>query len=207
MSIKIVSDFVDYYDKAMNLDSNIVHERMTNGLLSKGLALDKIRKAGIKTIDVKQVSSQPYDVDRLLVYTDTSIHGKEGKKLLDRHHAEQVYRTYPSSVWYHRENGITLTIINVGSRRIALYYKAVYDIPYVGNLIKSEELDRGICLSLGEPVYSIDYIIVNGEWVAVDYNNIVKLSDFGIQGMLSASEACNEIRDAIIGINKVKEIM
>ena len=43
------------------------------------------------------------------------------------------------------------------------------------------------------PIYSIDYEIINSEYIAVDFMNIVKLNDIGVNYFMKPEEVIGEI--------------
>ena len=97
MSIRIESNFIDYYDHLQDTSSMKIYHRNDNMQLDRGRIFITLNKMGIRCLELKQVSYQPYTVENVVVYTDTKAHHSEGKKIMDISSALCSYQTYPSA--------------------------------------------------------------------------------------------------------------
>lgn len=203
MSIRIESNFIDYYDHLQDTSSMKIYHRNDNMQLDRGRIFITLNKMGIKCLELKQVSYQPYTVENVVVYTDTKAHHSEGKKIMDISSALCSYQTYPSAEWFTRQDGITLKILSIGKRRFSMYFRNNDEMSAEkGVLIDIKEIPGGYNDFLKVPIYSIDYIAHDNEWIATDLNLIERLSDYGLRSLIDSHEVIKEIETAIDYYNR-----
>lgn len=201
--MRIESDFNDYYDFLQNRESNIVYDRNSDKQLDRGRALLKLREMGVKTLELCQVNHHPYTVENVVVYTDTKAHHGLGKKVMDISSALCSYQTYPSAEWFIRQNGITLKILTIGKRKFSLYFRNADPMSIdKGFLIDLKEIPGGYDKSIGVPIFSIDYIAHNNEWIATDLNTVERLADYGISSLIKPQDIITEIKGALNYYNR-----
>ena len=103
--------------------------------------------------------------------------------------------------FYEESDGITLKMLQIGSRRFRLMLKNTnLYLLREGSLIDIQEIKSSISYSVGLPLYSIDYIQTREGLLAIDFNYVQRLDTLGIQHYLTAEETYSEIRDALINL-------
>lgn len=205
MGIALKSDFVDYYDSAFeraNIASNMTYNRILCDSMSKGRSLRWLREHGIPTIEAKPVSSIFLNHNKLVIYTDPKKHGGEGKILCSSVEAYNMYGNYLSSGYIEGTNGMTLKLVQVGSRRfrVMLRYKEESLSEY--SIESIDELPRELNYIVGIPIFSIDYIPVNQEVIAVDFNEVQKLGNLGFNKIMPPNQVVDEVIQALVAYTK-----
>ena len=192
--IKIESDFKDCYDDLSNNDSETIYKRYRKGGMPRGKALKYLRSLGIKTIELKQVSQfTPIDGE-IVVYTDPYAHESKGKQILTFDTAIGNYGNYLASLYHKAEGQLTLKYIQVGNRKFNIIFRKNElltlksgDIQYI------EERNPGYHDRINLPIFSIDYIEINGEMVATDFNEVENLTKLSLNDKISNEEIIDQI--------------
>lgn len=201
--IKIVSDFTDYYDYMSDSISTIEYHRNVNNGVQRVAALNKLRQLSIKVIDIMPVSKYLSSDGKIVVYTNPSAHNGNGKKVLTVDEAQLYYPNYSASKYY--ENCTSyIKFIQVGKQRYTLQIKrnSVEDRSteeIVGISRLPDEYNRVV----GIPIFSIDYICVDNQMIATDFNEVEKLSNYGLQEFIKPEEVIKEIKDSLLIYNIV----
>ena len=204
--IQIRSDFTDYYDVLSNPNSNLIYNRFKQNSMSRGEALRFLRKYGIKTLNFGSVRTfNPLETPRLVVYTNQNSHDFLGKRVCTYDEAISQYGNCAASEFI-ESDGRTLKYLQIGSRRFRLLFhnsEAYRGILREGDLIAYEELPRQYNFTLRLPIYSIDYIGKNNDMIAVDFNEVQKLSSIGVQGIITEREVIEEIYASLINYHLI----
>ena len=202
----IKSDFKDYYDKFATEEHGIIYKRMMNDTMQRGSALKYLRKLGVKTLDIKQVSSFSYLDKNLVVYTDPRKHDGLGKKIMSYEEAIANYSNFPASRYLEDSNGYTIKVLQIGKRRFNLTFKKDENEKSLreGILVNIVEMPPAYNLLIGLPIFSIDYIASGCEMIATDFNEVENLKRIDIDRFISGQEICNEIINSLYAYNKVE---
>lgn len=192
--MKIVSDFVDYYDVDWNSNDGIIYERVRKGM-GRGRELKMLKELGIQTIEVKAVSEFDITNTHLVVYTNPLKHDYLGKKIVDYSAARLMYENNLASKFIEEANGITFKYLQVGTRRFRVYMKNDEPLELKkGRVIEIQEIQssRGKQFR-GNPIFSIDYINIGGEMVAIDFNEVQHLGELELERVIKKEEVTEEI--------------
>ena len=200
--IFICSDYTDYYDVLHDNKSDIKYVRKMSNSMQRGKALKYLRELGIKTIETKSVRDAfPY-YDKLVVYTDPKGHNGKGKKIMKSDKAIREYENYLCSPFYETD-GTTIKYLQIGDKRITLqYYKDDTESLEQGTIIDISQSTPEYNMLIGLPIFSIDYININGIMTATDFNEVENLSKIGIDKYFNASEIIDIIQKSLIKYNK-----
>jgi serine/threonine protein kinase len=199
----IKSDFSDFYDELHNEKSNFIYNRFLSECKQRGTALKYLRSIGIKTIDIKPVNTYFSTDGKIVVYTNPKGHNSNGKKIMSVDDAVIQYNNCIASK-YIESNDITVKYLQIGKRRFTLYFKK--DSQYtleLGQLVDISEAPSDYNRLIGLPIFSIDYIAIDNEMVATDFNEVENLQRIGIDKVLGKENVIEEIRGALITYNKI----
>lgn len=199
--IKIVSDFTDYYDYLSDSLSTIEYSRKANNGVQRVAALNKLRQLGIKAIDIMPVNKYISSDGKIVVYTNTSAHDGKGKKVLTVDEAKLYYSNYSASKYYENCKDY-IKFIQIGKQRYTLNINRSSVEDRHSEEIKGitklpDEYNRVV----GIPIFSIDYICIENQMVATDFNEVEKLSNYGIQSFIKPEEVIKEIKDSLLIYN------
>lgn len=202
-SICIKSDFTDYYDILQDKNSILTYNRNLSECKQRGTALKYVRSLGLKTIEVKPVNQYISLDGSILVYTNPKLHNGEGKKIMTVDEAMQSYSNCIASKFYDNVSNV-VKFLQIGKRRFTLYFKkdSPYDLSH-GKLVDIRESLSEYNRLIGLPILSIDYIEINGEMVATDFNEVENLKNLGIDEFIRPEDIIKEIKDSLIVYNKV----
>ncbi|MBO5388339.1 MAG: hypothetical protein J6A59_09395 [Lachnospiraceae bacterium] len=201
--LHIKSDFNDYYDVLNSESCSITYNRYLRESKQRGTALKYLRNIGIKTLEIKQVSSFFRDDSPIVVYTDPIAHHGNGKKIMSVDEAQLLYSNYMASKYYQSDHNITLKFLQIGKRRFTLYFKKEEPISLnMGKLIDLRESTPEYNRLIGIPIFSIDYISNGNHMIATDFNEVEDLKALGVDKWLSADTVVTEIIDALAIYNK-----
>lgn len=202
-SICIKSDFTDYYDNLQDSNSILTYNRYLSECKQRGTALKYVRSLGLKTLEIKPVNKYISLDGNILVYTNPKLHNGEGKKIMTVDEAIQSYNNCIASKFYENATN-TVKFLQIGKRRFTLYFEK--DNPFDlsnGKLVDIRESISEYNRLIGLPILSIDYIDVNGEMIATDFNEVENLEKLGLQEFLRPEDIIKEIKDSLIVYNKV----
>lgn len=202
-SICIKSDFTDYYDIIQDKNSVLTYNRYLSECKQRGTALKYVRSLGLKTLELKPVNQYISLDGKILVYTNPRLHNGEGKKIMTVDEALRSYNNCIASKFYEDTTNV-VKFLQIGKRRFTLYFKkdTPYDLSH-GNLIDIRESVSEYNRLIGLPILSIDYIEINGEMVATDFNEVENLGKLGMSEFLRPEDIIKEIKESLIVYNKV----
>jgi len=206
----IKSDFTDYYG-TLSEKSGIIYNRKISDCKQRGADLAYLRKLGIKTLELKQVSSFSYFDDKLVVYTDPKKHNGLGKKICTYDEAMSMYSNYLACKYIEKKDGLTIKYLQVGKRRFTLTFKEDMSSTLLtseflkeGRLININEAESAYNRLIGLPIFSIDYISDGVDMIATDFNEVQNLERLGMNRYLKSEEVINEIIEALMVYNKAE---
>lgn len=192
------SDFVDYYDKFIdNFRDGVVYNRYISKSMARGKALCYLNNMGIKTIELKQVVEFSTLDGDIVVYRDIYAHNGKGKAIMSVNEALKYHSNCLASKFYITD-GTTIKFLQVGQRRFYVTYKKnnVNSLE-IGNIVNVQELPSAYNDYIRLPIFSIDYIPVNGIMAATDFNECQNMQLIGLDSIMTGRNAVYEIKNAI----------
>ena len=202
-SIKIVSDFSDFYDGLSDNKSILVYNRQLCNSKQRGTALKYLRSINIKTLEVKQVSQFYNDDELLVVYVNPFSHNGEGKKIMTVAEAQQSFSNCVASKYY-VSDGLSIKFLQIGKIKINLCYKKIDAVTLDKGTLVDLSINRDDYNRLiGLPIFSVDYISVDNQMIATDFNEVERLSDLHIDKYIGAQEIVDEIAKSLVLYNKI----
>ena len=204
--IKIESDFEDYYDflSNENEDEVIGVYRRYKCTEPRGKLLKCLRDKGIQTIELRAAREFGAEADKLVVYTNPTLHGSLGKMVMRRDEAKLMYSNNLAAKFYEEADGVTIKYLQIGSRRFRVTMRTWEPEDLSGGIVEDiEELDRGYNYLIQEPIFSIDYISDGTKMIAIDFNKPQRLEGLGIIGVMTPEEVIEEIKKALIKYNRI----
>lgn len=204
--IRLESDFSDYYDYTCSDTGSILYRRYRNTGMSRGEELNQLKKLGIRTIGFGPISNfSPLINNKLVVYTNPTLHNFDGKMVVDYRDAASQYTNYLMAEFLEKSGGYTVKYLQVGERRFQImFHNPNYKDRLVeGSPVKVEELPKQYNRAIGLPIFSIDYISDGAEMIAVDFNTVQSLQSIGFDKVIPAAEVAREVECALVAYNMV----
>ncbi len=204
LSIKVESDFKDYYDiMSSDINYNCIYKRYKDSN-SRGKLLRWLKERGINTVELKAAREYDNSTKKLVIYTNGSLHDGQGKRVVDLDEARELYANHLAAKFYEEANGETLKVLQVGARRFRITMKTKDKYSLTGGSVEDiTELTPQLNYSIMEPIYSIDYISNGQEMFAVDFNSVQRLDKLNFQAIMSPEEVLTEVKKALIAYNKI----
>lgn len=204
--VKIVSDFIDFYDTLSSADGfSLVYNRNYGDANTRVQDMKYLQSMGIQTIQLKSARLfNSVDAEQLVIYTNDKKHCSDGKRVVSISEANLMYGNNLASKFHTEASGITNKFLQIGSRRFRLTLKN--DTPYSiteGTLIHIQELQSDLNYRIGLPIFSIDYISTNEGMLAVDFNAVQNLYQLGMDKYITSEEVMLEIKKAILAYQKI----
>ena len=195
MSIKINSDYVDFYDD-MNDDKSIyIYSRFKSKMKQRGTALKHLRTLGIKTIELKPVSSFCKWDGNIVVYTDVFAHDGMGKKVMAVEEAQAFHNNCLASKYYESQ---------IGNVRVTLKYEKETELTLdKGKLVDIDMNKTDYNRLIGIPIYSIDYISGNEVMLATDFNEVENLRNLGLDEYITKEQIVELIKGSLLAYNLI----
>ena len=201
--LKLSSDFTDYYDGYFN-EYGMEYRRVKSDAMPRGRALKYLESLGYNVISLSQISIIQGNPSKVVVYTDLYGHYGKGKIVCSYGEALDSYSNYLGAPYIEGTNGVSIKVIQVGSRRFRLLMR---------NTNYKSELCHGAVLSIEEmsqefndlirlPVFSVDYIPYNDAMLVIDFNETQELKSLGFESIMSPSEVVSEIKKSIYHYTK-----
>jgi glutathione synthase/RimK-type ligase-like ATP-grasp enzyme len=224
MRVKLISDFIDYYDHFFDVtDYDVVFSRkMTDGpnrlealtiMKSVGLevpAYGVIRDIYTQTLQAfkneqEMLDSKYADNMKLVVYTDLRAHCGEAKERLSLYEA---YKKYPDCLATQYipcvgDNGRSFRLLMVGNQRFWLEYNSKDD--WRSNCGKVEiqltSVENAPDLSaLHLPLYAIDFVLAPNRILAVDLNVSPGLKSTPVEDILKPQDCADLIKERVAAL-------
>lgn len=200
----LASDFTDFYDDCCDSNSVIVYNRFRNQGMSRGEALNYLKNNGIKTVNFGPFTKFGSSTDKLVVYTNPSLHNFAGKQIHTFNEVALQYTNYMMAEFLEVYGGYTVKYLQIGERRFRMmFFNPEYKNKLIeGSMVAVEELPKQYNYAIGLPIYSIDYISNGVEMVAIDFNEVQQLDKIGVNNLITAENVAMEVRNALITYNK-----
>lgn len=191
--MKLLTDFVDYYDELLSKcgseDTETTYERKLSDSVSKVEDLKYLRSIGIETIDIRPVSKL-IDSSKIVVYTNTKKHMGEGKQVVSTNDAYNMYFNHLGCEYY-TGNENTCKMLQIGSKRFKLVIRNKGLVET--EILEIEALNDDLHYTVDYPIYSIDYVNKLGNMIACDFNRVQKLKHLGLEKYIPPALIVNEI--------------
>ncbi len=202
-SIKLISDFTDYYDNLCDDTSQIVYKRNLSDCMQRGSALNFLQSKSIKTVEVKPVSAFSNWDNKLVVYKNPMANHEEGKEIVDVNFAKQMYPNCLASKYIESDNFLTIKFLQLGRKRFTITYQGSELSLDKGSIVDIAESVSGYNTDIPYPIFSINYISIDNVMVATDFNEIENLQLLNFETQVNSESVIEEIRQALIFYNKV----
>lgn len=187
--VKINSDFIDYYDISAYKDGSIEFNRYTKNRNIKGL--EYLKKIGVPVVKV-QSASMIDNCDYVVMIKDGSILSKQDAKVL---YANQLCTEFYSSRVYktiHIGERVVVIKENItGCNLDTFEVDDIEDVGVLGNILDT-------------PIYSVEYMKVNGVFRAVRLNEVENLRKNKVETLMKPVEVYKEIKKHLIYRRNIK---
>ena len=198
--IRLESDYTDYYDSIFSDEGKSTYRRISTECMPRGRAIKYLKELGVPTIEVGQVNTfNSLQYSKLVVYTNSRQHGGKGKVVVSTDEAKRYYSNYLAAPYIENTNGASLKYIQIGGIAIQLSLRNNGDKAEIksGEVVESNRSDIGMNKQINIPIFSIDYIPVNGIITAIDFNSSENLSRYGIDKIVTPDEILAELSKII----------
>lgn len=191
-SIKIESDFNDYYDELSDNESDLIYKRFRKESMSRVKALKKLSELSIATLELKPVSKFLKQEFPLVVYTDIKAHDGIGKRIVTYEEAMNYYSNYIASRYIEPDNNCSIKYIQLGKRRFTIKFELNEPLK-IGGVTDIKESEQQYNDKIDIPIYSIDYIENNGKLIATDFNEVENFKKCGLTNFIPAEHIIREL--------------
>lgn len=195
MTIKLNTDFKDYYDFMFHPDGEIAFNRlMYDRTLCKRDQIRIMQDIGLRTFDIKRCKFQDYSDDQaLVVYTDDRAHAGSGKCRLDRGQAIRKHPNDWSIPWIatteSNDESVSHRLLQVGNRAWWLRYEGTGGwqsnhcestaIAVVEELqsMRYYNVDHGLSPTsplVNYPIFAIDFVIPASRPTPIDFADVIE---------------------------------
>lgn len=200
LSVGLQSKFKDYYDDEFEKEYNIAYDR--NYRLPRVNGLKLIALTGAKTVDICPVCDAPYSWNEVVVYINPSLHNGLGKMVLPLEVARERYRNYLCVPYYRESAFVTRKYLQVGKCRFEFEVKHTSEVDS-GSVVSCKRLADAYNIYIGMPIFSIDYLIIDGGLVALELNDVQNLKNLKMDRILSGAEVKWLILDSMKEYNMI----
>lgn len=215
MSLKLVSDFQDYYDHLFDLEGFELRRVTTDGL-SRSEMFRVFDGNRIHTPHHGIVKDMPVETKWMVVYTDESLHRGEGKILLPAAEAREKYpntfcseylnfpNNEPAMSYKDKYFGSSWRELVIGNNYFFLHYINCDDWrSNVGDDVRielnAEHIGKRPKKDLHYPLYAIDYVFDSREsdFVAVDLNIAPGIGGSPVEDVMPGERIVATLKDWI----------
>ncbi|WCF11664.1 hypothetical protein NDS46_30420 (plasmid) [Paenibacillus thiaminolyticus] len=205
--LKLVSNFIDYYDHYFDLQGDVLR-RLSNEGMNRVEMLQFLQQKNL-TVPlhgiVKNLQNHSL-IERdtyVIVHTDIHSHRGENKHLLLYRDALERYPDELMVLYVSSFQGCSWRYLKIGSRSFILHYQSKdWRSNWDTEKITIEDENASLInIDVNEPLFAIDFvknINENGEAVmmAIDYNIAPQLKGTGIENILAPAEVANLIKES-----------
>lgn len=209
VKIKLLSDFVDYYDHWFDLEG-ITFNRFSYSGMKRSEALRYLSSLGLMVPTFGKVRDLPRLIDGyfhqltdVVVYLDETAHKGEGKVKMPLSEALEKYPDHLATEYIQvlpAFASCSWRYLQVGDKRFWLQYFSRNDwrsnCGEVEIKVLSKEKD-GYCPSIKYPLFAVDFLPA-GHLYAVDFNISPQIRGTGIEDILPSREAAEAIKRAVV---------
>jgi hypothetical protein len=208
MKIKLISDFIDYYDHWFD-NEGIYLERMSRNNLSRSEMFKLFNEQRIecpKHGQIKDLINVMSLQKKVVIYLDDYEHRGNGKKLMFLRDARHLYPNFYASEFI-ESNVTSYRELWLGNLHFVLKYSSD-DIwrSNVGNVkidIEVEHIIYSYKRKFKFPIYAIDYVInpftdnKSYKYLAIDLNTSPMIKGTGLENIIMAKEMADSIKDYV----------
>jgi hypothetical protein len=223
MKLKLVSDFRDYFDYLFDNEGEVFRRVTTDGL-NRIEILEYLQKLEFKTPlfgTVLELSKHLIPTDIIILHHDLNAHRGEGKQLISLEDALKEFSNVFATQFIQFKvkdmkpevKGLSWRYLQVGTESFWLEYTSIED--WRSNCgdgdIQLFFRDKTELLSDHQykdllifkyPLFAIDFVPVDNEIYAVDFNIAPQVKGTGVEKVLTAKEAVDSIKKAYAKLKK-----
>lgn len=211
--MRLVSNFIDYYDHHFDLHGDIFR-RMSNEGMNRKEMLEFLSKQNLITPPfgiVNQMKNHALIENEayVVVHTDITSHRGENKLLMRFNEALEQYPESFMVMYVSSFTGVSWRYLRVGDRSYILRYESEdwrsnWDTKQI---VVEREDASDIHISIEAPLYAIDFvknIKPDGSpvMVAIDYNIAPQIRGTGVEELLTAIDAADAIKNKLAIIHQ-----
>lgn len=193
-TLKINSDFNDFYDYLSTDDSVYVYDRYLKNRMTVAEGLSRLRAIGIKTVETK--AAREIQSEYII------LHNGHNSSIL---RSQEALLLYPNSLAteYNIENNTIYKLIQVGARRFRVILKIKdYSLDKY-DILSIDEVNPSYNMGLQIPIYSIDYVNTDKGMLALKMNSVESLSKYKIDTVIKPDEVVESVRSSLLKYNKL----
>jgi len=204
MKLKLISNFIDYYDHWFDIDNEQRFYRITTDGMNRGQMFGFMRQHKL-TPPLYGIVSHLKNAcyleleDKVVVYTNENVHCGEGKLLMT---LEEAYQQYPNCLCTQYLNTEKVFGYAVSYRHLQIGYKAFW-LRYTsftdwrsncgdGDIDLIEERD---IISINKPLFAIDFVKYNNNYYAIDFNIAPGIKGTGVEKIIPAKQVVELIKE------------
>lgn len=203
--VKLLSDFVDYYDHWFDLEGEVFRRVSSDGMGRREM-LEYLASLGLKTPPsgtVQELWDGYDDFDRqflsVVIYLDERAHRGEGKVRLPMTEAVQKYPEHFATLYIPSTplGAVSWRYLQVGDKVFWLEYASADWRSNYGEVeirVLAQEKD-GYHPQVNLPLFAVDFVVAE-KLYAVDFNIAPQIKGTGVEEVLSAREAAESIKEA-----------
>lgn len=192
------SEFEDYYDQSLAVlaQSGLAYNRVRT-INNRNKELAKLKDIGIETIKLTAATRIWTQSSRVVVYTDAGKHDGKGKEVYSLSEAQLMFNSSLVSEYIPQKDGIGYKMLYIGKLgfKCTMLYR---DGIHMAGCLDITPVQGGYNKRIGLPIYSIDYININGKLVACDFNEVENLSMLGFWQVMNAESIAGEIMESLL---------
>lgn len=205
MKLRLVSNFIDYYDHWFDIDCKNQYRRVTTDGMNRGQMFLFMKQYHLITPIygiVKHLKYANYfELDeKVVVYIDENIHCGEGKLLMT---LEEAYQKYPNCLCTQYLNNnvfgyaVSYRHLQIGNRAFWIRYTSFTDWRSNcgdGDIDLIEEREP---ILTGIPLFAIDFVQYNNDYYAIDFNIAPGIKGTGVEKIISAKQVVELIKQQL----------
>jgi hypothetical protein len=203
MTVKLISDFEDYYDTHFSDNGEIVFHRLLENELNRKQVFEQLKKMQLVTPafgQVKKFLRKCKWEQAVVVYDNVITHSGGNKRVMSFREALLRHSQKYMSLYSATEQGVSYRYLRIGNRAYFLKYQSDEWSSIVNTKhIEIEEADPGfLSVEPPYPLYAIDFVHYQDKkqgdvMVAIDFNIAPKLAGTGIENIVDGSIIVQEI--------------
>lgn len=203
MKLRIISDFIDYYDHWFDYEGEHFFRKTRSGMSREEMFIF-LKKCGYKVpfFGRLDVSNKYAFNGNVVVYIDEDAHQGEGKILTSSHNAWFEYKGHLCAKYIKsnkEKTGISYRHLQIGDHSYLIKMESSDWRSNYGDvkikLLKGGKTKYNHLIKY--PLYAIDFVPdLHGELYAVDFNIAPQMKGTGVEKILKAKEAATLIKDA-----------
>ncbi|MFF2531434.1 hypothetical protein ACFVS2_21240 [Brevibacillus sp. NPDC058079] len=205
MTVKLITDFEDYYDAYFSKDGDIEFQRLSEKEPTRKQVFELLRKYGLVTPAFGQVKKFLRKCKReqaVVVYENITTHSGGKKSVMSFREALHNHSQKHMSLYSASDKGVSYRYLRIGQLAYLLKYQSDEWSSIVNTKsIEIEEADPGFLTTEPDyPLYAIDFVHFKDAkqddvMVAIDFNIAPKLKNTGIEKWIDGVSVVNQIEN------------